>query len=218
MAQATISKLGCALLGLLQQRPSSGYDLRKIFSTTAMTTYSDSPGAIYPALQRLQQRGFIRGSIESGSGMRRRQVFRLTAQGTAELRKWIARPVLRADIIRGLDEVMLRFAFSEQAVGPSASVRILQSLQAELASYIPDLHAQLGAGKATMPTSGRLALESGIQGYECLLRWTKDALGTYALEKIAPPRGGRPKDQEIKFGDQNLKKPRSSKTKGVEPS
>jgi len=211
MAQATISKLGCALLGLLQQRPSSGYDLRKIFSTTAMTTYSDSPGAIYPALQRLQHRGFILGSIESGSGMRRRQVFRLTAQGTAELRKWITRPVLRADVIRGLDEVMLRFAFSEQAVGPSASVRILESLQAELASYIPDLHAQLGTGKATMPTSGRLALESGIQGYECLLRWTKDALRTYALEKIAALRDGRPKDQEMKVWRSELKEPKKLK-------
>jgi DNA-binding PadR family transcriptional regulator len=192
MPKAAISKLGCALLGLLQQKPSSGYDLRKIFSTTAMTTYSDSPGAIYPALQRLQQHGLIRGSIESGTGLRRRQVFRLTAQGTAELRKWIARPVLRADVIRGLDEVMLRFAFSEQAVGASASVRILQSLQAELASYIPDLHAQLSAGKATMPTSGRLALESGIKGYECLLRWTRNALGAYALKKIAPIKHDRP--------------------------
>jgi DNA-binding PadR family transcriptional regulator len=186
MAKMAISKLGCALLGLLHQNPASGYDLRKIFSATAMTTYSDSPGAIYPALQRLQQQGFIRGSIESGSGLRRRQVFHLTAQGTAQLRKWIARPVLRADVIRGLDEVMLRFAFSEQAVGPSASARILQSLQAELASYIPELHAQLSAGKATMPMSGRLALESGIKGYECLLRWTRAALGIYARKKIAP--------------------------------
>jgi DNA-binding PadR family transcriptional regulator len=210
MAKVAISKLGCALLGLLQQKPSSGYDLRKIFSTTAMTTYSDSPGAIYPALQRLQQQGFIRGSIESGSGMRRRQVFRLTAQGTAELRKWIARPVLRADVIRGLDEVILRFAFSEQAVGPSASVRILQSLQAELTSYIPDLHQQLSAGKATMPTSGRLALESGIKGYDCLLRWTQDALRTYALKKIAPAKDARPKN--IVQKDQNLD------TKGVESS
>ncbi|MFZ0958695.1 MAG: PadR family transcriptional regulator [Candidatus Sulfotelmatobacter sp.] len=195
-----ISKLGCALLGLLQQKPSSGYDLRKVFSATAMSTYSDSPGAIYPALQRLQQQGFIRGIIESGAGLRRRQVFHLTALGTAELRKWIARPVLRADIIRGLDEVMLRFAFSEQAAGPSASVRILLSLQDELKSHIPDLRVQLSAGKAIMPTSGRLALESGIKSYECILRWTRDALRTYALKKIAPTRDDRPgiKKEELR--------------------
>jgi PadR family transcriptional regulator AphA len=184
MRKVAISKLGCALLGLLQQKPSSGYDLRKIFSITAMGTYSDSPGAIYPALQRLQQQGLIRGSIESGNGLRRRQVFRMTASGTAELRKWIARPVLRADVIRGLDEVMLRFAFSEQAVGPSASIQLLKSLQAGLKSYIPEMSEQLSAGKAAMPTSGRLALESGIQGYECLLQWTRHALETYERNKL----------------------------------
>ena len=183
MPETAVSKLGFALLGLLRQNPSSGYDLRKISSTTAMTTYSDSPGAIYPALQRLQGQGLIRGSIESGAGLRRRQVFRLTPQGAAELKRWITRPVVRADVIRGLDEVMLRFAFSEQAAGPAASVRILKFLQSELTLYIPDLHQQLRAGKAAMPTSGRLALESGIQGYECLLQWTRKAIATYRREK-----------------------------------
>src|SRR5260370_18251655 len=83
-----ISKLGYALLGLLQQQPSSGYALRKIFSSTAMTTYSDSPGPIYPALQRLAQQALIRGTIEESAGLRRRQIFRLTPNGLAALKKW----------------------------------------------------------------------------------------------------------------------------------
>lgn len=183
MNGAATSKLGYALLGLLQQKPSSGYDLRKIFSSTAMMSYSDSPGAIYPALRRLEQRGLIRGSVEAGSGMRRRQLFRLTKLGVAELKKWITRPLVRADVVRGVEEVMLRFAFSEQAVGAPGSVSLLKSLEAELAAYLPALHEQLRAGRAAMPTSGRLALESGIRGYECLLQWTKHALGTYERKK-----------------------------------
>ena len=156
-----------------------------------MTTYSDSPGAIYPALQRLEQRGLIRGSIEASSGLRRRQMFRLTPQGLAALKQWINRPVLRADVIRGLDEVMLRFAFSQRAVGAPASVRLLKSLATELTAYIPDLREQLRTQKAAMPTSGRLALESGIRSYECLLEWTKDALATYARqEKMGQERKG----------------------------
>ena len=177
-----ISKLGYALLGLLQQQPSSGYALRKIFSSTAMTTYSDSPGAIYPALQRLQQQGLIRGSIEQSSGLRRRQMFRLTAQGLAVLKQWMNRPVVRDDVIRGLDEVMLRFAFSQQAVGVSGSVRLLKSLAIELTAYIPDLREQLRAQKV-MPTSGRLALESGLRSYECLLEWTQYALAIYRRQE-----------------------------------
>jgi DNA-binding PadR family transcriptional regulator len=177
--EPAVSKLGYALLGLLQQQPSSGYALRKIFSSTAMTTYSDSPGAIYPALRRLEKQGLIRGSIEESSGLRRRQMFRLTPHGLAALRQWVKRPVLRADVIRGLDEVMLRFAFSEQAVGTPASVKLLKSLSTVLASYLPELREQLAASKEAMPTSGRLALESGIRSYEGLLEWTKYALATY---------------------------------------
>jgi hypothetical protein len=31
-----------------------------------------------------------------------------------------------------------------------------------------------------MPRSGRLALESGVRSFECLLEWTKYALKNYA--------------------------------------
>src|SRR5271169_3839975 len=127
MSSTKIPSLGYALLGLLQ-KPSSGYDLRKVFSSTSMKTYSDSPGAIYPALNRLEKQGLIRGTIEEGSGLRRRQVFRLTPKGLAELRIWIALPLTRDDIGSGLKTVMLRFAFSETVIGTSASVEILKSL------------------------------------------------------------------------------------------
>jgi hypothetical protein len=36
-----------------------------------------------------------------------------------------------------------------------------------------------------MPTSGGLALESGIRGYETLLQWTNDALATFARQLYA---------------------------------
>src|SRR6202790_3749228 len=91
MADSKIPSLGCVRLGLLQ-KPSSGYDLRQVFSSTSMKTYSDSPGAIDPALRRLEHRGLVRGTIEEGSGMRRRQVFHLTEKGLSELKKWITRP------------------------------------------------------------------------------------------------------------------------------
>ena len=91
MNQST-SRLGYALLGLLQQKPASGYDLRKIFSASSMKTYSDSPGAIYPALRRLEQQGLIRGQIEKSSGQRRRETFRPTPLGLRQLKEWIALP------------------------------------------------------------------------------------------------------------------------------
>ena len=89
MSPSKIPALGYALLGLLQENPYSGYDLRHFFSSTSMKTYSDSPGSIYPALGRLEKQGLIRGTVEQGSGLRRRQIFRLTPKGLSELRQWI---------------------------------------------------------------------------------------------------------------------------------
>jgi DNA-binding PadR family transcriptional regulator len=145
-----------------------------------MKSYSDSPGAIYPALRRLDQHGLIRGRIQQGPGLRRRQVFHVTAKGMAELKKWIVRPITQDDLAGGLKEVMLRFAFSERAAGADVSVQLIRDLRAQLEEYVPTLHTQLTAGKAAMSRSGRLALESGIWSYESLLEWTNHALANYA--------------------------------------
>ena len=178
MSPSKIPSLGYALLGLLQ-KPSSGYDLRKVFSSTSMKTYSDSPGAIYPALRRLEKAGLIRGTIEEGSGLRRRQIFRLTPKGLAELKKWIALPITREDLASGLKTIMLRFAFSEIAIGAAASLAILKSLEAALQPHLQNLREQLQAMKTVAPISGRLALECGIRSYESLFDWTHYSISIY---------------------------------------
>ena len=58
MKKDTIIKptlLDYAILGLIQDRPLSGYAIRKLFEETALGNYSSSPGTIYPALKRLQK-------------------------------------------------------------------------------------------------------------------------------------------------------------------
>src|SRR5215212_727880 len=173
------SRLGLALLALLSQRPASGYDIRRIFTDTPMGTFSNSPGAIYPALRRLEAAGLVRGRVESGSGLRRRQVFRLTPAGTSALKRWIAGPVTREDVVSGGDELMLRFAFMDETIGPAASVKFLGALQRELAAYLPALREHLSAHRGEMSLSGALALESGIRSYESLSDWCTHAIRAY---------------------------------------
>lgn len=45
MRRSDISILGYALPGLIHQKPSSGYDLRRTFAETAMGNYSSAPAA-----------------------------------------------------------------------------------------------------------------------------------------------------------------------------
>ena len=174
-----IPSLGYALLGLLQAKPASGYDLRKIFASTSMRTYSDSPGAIYPALRRLEKQELVRGTVEEGAGMRRRQVFRLTARGLAELKKWIVRPVTREEMGRGVGEVMLRFAFSEQVAGVEETLALLKSMEAALQAQVAALRVEFEQLKTVAPMSGRLAFECGLRGTEGMLEWSRYAIQTY---------------------------------------
>jgi|SRR5262249_11707422 len=173
------STLGFALLGLIWQARRSGYDLRKFFSSTPMISFSDSPGAIYPALHRLEQSGLIRGQLAEGGELRRRKIFELTARGRAEFRRWQTQPVMQKDVVQNLDSLMLRFAFMDQFADKGAAPRFLKSFQKELAAYIPNLRKYLKSNRNHMSRSGRLALESGIQAYETQLRWTKRAIATY---------------------------------------
>lgn len=176
---ARVSLLGYALLGLLHQKQGSGYALRKTFATTPMGTFSDSPGAIYPALRRLERQGLVRGRVEQSAGLRRKQTFRLTPRGLAALKEWLELPLTREDVVRGMNEVMLRFAFMDEVIAPAASIKLLQCLASELGAYVPTLRAYLKEHRAEMSLSGRLALESGIRGYEDLSRWASDALKSY---------------------------------------
>ena len=176
------SLLGYAMLGILQQQPLSGYDLRKIFATTPLMAFSDSPGAIYPALERLQQRGLIRGRIQKGAGLRRRRVYRLTPAGLRQLRLWLEKPVARDEVVRGSDALLLRFSFMDGGLSRAHSARFLKALDAELTAYIPTLREFLKSQQGGMPVSGRLALESGVQGYEALLRWARHGRSVYRKE------------------------------------
>jgi DNA-binding PadR family transcriptional regulator len=171
--------LGYALLGLLHANPSSGYALRKMFALTPLSTFSDSPGAIYPALRRLVQDGLIRGRMEKSAGLRRRQMFQLTPAGIAALKQWLALPPTRDEVMRRMDELLLRFAFMEHILGRDATVRFLTALERELTAYVSSLHAYFASARSQMPRSARLALESGVREFDTRLRWTRDALTAY---------------------------------------
>ena len=177
------SILGLAILGLLYAQPMSGYDLRKVFASTAMGSFSDSPGAIYPALARLEAQGRVRGAVKESAGLRQRKVYKLTAKGVAALKGWLKRPITRDDVVRHDEDVMLRFAFMDGVLGPDETVKFLRGLEREIAAYLPTLEQFLEAHASEMPQSGRLALECGMEEYATRLRWARSSAALYEQGK-----------------------------------
>src|SRR5690606_29151895 len=143
--RASRTTLEYALIGLIRQFPRSGYELRKVFVETAMAGYSGSPGAIYPALRRLEADGLIEGTERPGGPGRPRREFRLTRAGEEVLQAWLAQPVTRDDVALRLDELMLRFAFLGYADSPGRTLDFLASLEAHLDAFLDELREQLEA-------------------------------------------------------------------------
>ena len=174
------STLELALAGLLQQKPQSGYDLRKSFATMAMRHYSDSPGSIYPALRRMETRGWITSDPQVAAGTedaRRRRVFSLTAEGAAALVAWMEQPVTRDDIVSRISGLMLRFAFMDGNVLRATALRFLEQFERELGLHVSELlKPSWEEMKSKFPVhTGVLAFQSGIQAMEAQLAWARQA-------------------------------------------
>ena len=174
------SPLECALLALLRQAPSSGYDLRKMFAETPLAHFSDSPGAVYPALQRLERRGLL--SSSAGTGGRKRRAMRLTAAGRGALRRWLRKAPTRHDLVQTRDAPMLRFAFMEEVLGREACRRFLVQYGEVLAEYVRELEVYGRDHLTQASLSGRLAYDSGVDGFRAQRRWVVRALRVLAKE------------------------------------
>jgi len=176
MMRRTITELDYALLGLLCRSPQSGYDLRKTLETTALGNYSGSPGAIYPALRRLEQEGLVEGEVDTTKALRPKKVFRPTRAGTKTLTDWLVRKIEREDVERRVDELLLRFAFHWVLADRKATRRFLESFLSEVEDYLSELSRQRSVLPEDTPLHPRLALAAGIEQYRASARWARQAL------------------------------------------
>lgn len=171
-----ISTLSMAVLGLIAQKPHSGYDLRKVFSTTPLGHFSSSPGAIYPALKRIEKSGWVRGSVDNKKTLRPRMVYRITKRGKDVLKRHLLQAVTRDDVIWRMDDLKLRFSFMDNVLGRKKTLQFLKEFMIEVESYHHLLQEYLEEVKGDIPTCGRLAMENGIETYKMNAKWIKRAI------------------------------------------
>jgi len=177
MKTAAAPLLGYALMGLLNQKAQSGYELRKFFATSPIGAFSDSPGSIYPALARLEKRRWIRAAGEDDDNPRQRKRFSLTPAGLAEFKHWLAQPVTQAEITHALESFWLRCAFIQQVLGLAETLRLLREADREMTVYLAGLRDyQRRIMSGVEFGSGRLAFECGIAGVAVNLRGIRRAI------------------------------------------
>jgi DNA-binding PadR family transcriptional regulator len=169
-----LSNLDLTLLGLLLAKPRSGYGLRRVFQTTPLGAYSDSPGSIYPALRKLEASGYLTGTdAEDGRG---RRTLRATAKGKRALVAWLELPITTELLARDSSGVALRLAFVSDVI-PRRFRPMLEEYRSALLARLADVNAARRELAPQLSPSARAALELGAHVLRARADWCAQALG-----------------------------------------
>lgn len=166
-----LTNLEHVLLGILAEDALSGYALRKRFATTPLGHFSDSPGSIYPALQRLQRRGLLRILKQKPANGRRERRFTVTPKALRELHHWLHLPITHQEVLGNFDDLLLRFVFRAQTFGDESARKFVVDLGKQVEEVILELEIYLAGPGNALPTASRLAVEQGLEGYRGNMRW-----------------------------------------------
>src|SRR5665213_1827732 len=140
-----------AALLLFLAEGQSGYDVRLLFQATPIGLFSDSPGAIYPALARLEREGLLRGEAQVSA--RRRRIFRRTEKGEAALEAWMRAPIDPLIVARRPQEIELRYLLIAIRLGGEDARQFLAEAADAYRRRIVELEAFCDANQAMGPIS-----------------------------------------------------------------
>ncbi|MBN9609893.1 MAG: hypothetical protein BGO26_18270 [Actinobacteria bacterium 69-20] len=173
------------LLGIIARGPLSGYQLRRYFADTPASVYQPSPGALYPALRRLRDRGLLVGENEVSAGLRRREIYRVTDAGRRLHRDWLRHPVDAETVGRDLGLHLMRFMMMEHEQPREQTLEFLADLAVALDRFVADMERYLAS--LPRPTGhGALAVRHGIAVHRASLQWTRATLRTLRTHPESP--------------------------------
>lgn len=116
--------LTLSVLGFLAEEPLHAYELRARISGLSGHVRPVSDGALYPALNRLREAGYLDRQEEPGRGATPRQVLSLTDAGRAELLRRLREP---AEVeITDRSSFLVLLAFLGQLPDPADQARVLR--------------------------------------------------------------------------------------------
>jgi PadR family transcriptional regulator AphA len=170
------------LLGLLAQEPRTGYELERVLRDDLDSVWRAEYSQIYPMLARLRRAGQVFLRVLGPRRGPRRNVYRITAAGRRELRRWVAGQL--GPPAAEKDGVLARIAFLD-VLDPAARLETLQEEERRLSDEITRLHSA-----AAPPGFRREARRGAIEKLESARRWIRSLprVSARAAAPAAPKR------------------------------
>jgi DNA-binding PadR family transcriptional regulator len=169
-----LTALDALLVFLVSHKGQSGYDIRQLMQSTPLGMFSDSPGAIYPALARLEKRGLLTSAAEPKG--RRKRTYERTDAGIRELEAWLRQPVDPDAMMRRPQEFDLRFVIVAQTLGRPAAIDFVRDCAAVEAEHLARVEAFRDGPGHAMDRAALDSLDLGLHQIRARLQWRRELL------------------------------------------
>jgi DNA-binding PadR family transcriptional regulator len=158
--------LELAVLGLLKEKPMSGYELQKALTAKLGAFWRVSFGSLYPCLKRLSADGALE-VLDSPYMSRKKHTYRLTERGEL-LFKELLEPADVHDFEQ--DRFPLRVAFFRY-LKPESRIDQLERRRGYLQQRLADLRATLRAARDRMDAYTLSLVDHGLEEREREIAW-----------------------------------------------
>ncbi len=167
-----------AILGLLQNEPMTGYDLKtRAFDQSIGHFWPADQAQIYRTLDKLTEEGWVESHLEIQEDRPNRKIYHITDTGRAELHRWL----LTAQSLPANRQPFLIQVFFAKDLSNETIINLMEQQlelhQSRLAEYQEIPLPPLGDPSLTRDqTLRRLTLESGIKVEEARIAWLEEAI------------------------------------------
>ncbi len=167
-----------AILGLLNQKEMTGYDLMKQFESTLCEFWSAKHSQIYPELKKLTEEGCVAYRQEASDNGLEKKLYHITEKGRTDFMSWLSSETPAQPTPKDISRLKIffcsclppeerKFMLEEQVYRHTARLKHLQNNQQKF-TQVPD--------SGSDEFGDYLVLMGAIMREETTIQWLKKSL------------------------------------------
>ena len=156
-----------ALLGLLSQKTSHGYELHQRLRTELGQVWHTSQSQTYNILNRLEAQGFITGMLQEQDKLPTRRQFTMTESGRQRFDTWLNSP--SGCSVRAIRVEFITRLYFASAINTELAGQIIDIQEGEIRDGLGRLQNKLETNNEGI--FNRLGLELRIRQLESIITW-----------------------------------------------
>lgn len=175
-----------ALLGFLNYKSMTGYQLKQVFDKSVRNFWNASLSQIYPTLNQMKDDGLLTMEVKYQESSPNAKIYSITDSGREELRKWLIEP-LEPSQHRNAFLIKIFFGANiDKVLIVSQLKQRLDLAENNLAKYqqIRNEITENHSSEDSLTLFESLTVDYGIKNMEAVIAWYKESIEKIESVKI----------------------------------